>query len=246
MVEELIKTPPLKKYNYGIIHYDMQDNEGSDVALIYQPKHFKPTHTEAIKVDFKEKNYSSRDILQVKGQLRGELVTIYVNHWPPRSRTRKGRSDDSRLRSAATALRREINKQQATDPDAKIIVLGDFDAEPNAAVMKEVLKANGRPNPYYKEELFNTHYLPFVSGQGTYVGRGGIQMLDQVLVSKSLLNNEEGLQYVYGSEGVYNPENIKFLFGKYKDTPSGTFSGNRYLGGYSDHFPVYIQLRKKK
>ena len=33
--------------------------------------------------------------------------------------------------------------------------------------------------------------------------------------------------------------------GRKKGLPFRTFSGRRYLGGYSDHFPVYINLRKK-
>ncbi|GAB3534789.1 endonuclease [Pontibacter brevis] len=246
VVEELVNTPPLRKYDYNVIHYDMPDEQGLDVALIYQPKHFKPTYTQAIPIAFGGGNYTSRDILQVKGELRGELVTIYVTHWPPRTRTRAGRQDDSRLRTAAKTLRQHIDQQLEADPNAKIIVLGDFDAEPDAAVMKEVLQATGRPDPSYKEELFNTHYLTFVNGAGSYANEGDFKMLDQILVSKSLLNEEAGLQYVRGSAGIHAPNHSMFLFGKYRGTPSRTYSGTLYLGGYSDHFPVYIQLRRKR
>lgn len=246
VVEELVNTSPLKKFDYNVIHYEMPDEQGLDVALIYQPKHFKPTSTQAIPIKFSEGSYTSRDILQVKGELRGELVTIYVTHWPPRSRTRSGRQDDSRLRNVARTLRQQIEQQQKADPKTRIIVLGDFDAEPDATVMKEVLNATGRPDPAYKEELYNTHYLSFVNGAGTYANEGDFKVLDQILVSKSLMTNEAGLQYVRGSAGIHTPDFSKFLFGKYKDTPSRTFSGNLYLGGYSDHFPVYIQLRRKR
>lgn len=246
VVEELVNTPPLRKFNYEVIHYDMPDEQGLDVALIYQPKHFNPTYTESISINTGETEYSTRDILQVKGEFRGELITVYVNHWPARSRTRAGRQNDSRLRSAAQTLRQQIDQQQEADPNAKIIVLGDFNVDPDGAVMTEVLNATGRPDPSYKEELFNTHYLPFVNGFGSYPGQGDPLMPDQILISKSLLHNEEGLQYVHGSAGIYNPNNIKYLFGKYKDTPIRTFSGNLYIGGYSDHFPIYIQLRKKR
>ncbi|MFD2998790.1 endonuclease/exonuclease/phosphatase family protein [Pontibacter toksunensis] len=246
VVEELVNTSPLKKFDYNVIHYDMPDEQGLDVALIYQPKHFKPTATQAIPIKFSEGNYSSRDILQVKGELRGEPVTIYVTHWPPRNRTRSGRQDDTRLRNAARTLRQQIEQQQKVDPNTKIIVLGDFDAEPDAAVMKEVLNATGRPDPAYKEELFNTHYLSFVNRAGTYANEGDFKVLDQILVSKSLLTNNTGLQYVRGSAGIHAPDFSKFLFGKYKDTPNRTYSGNLYIGGYSDHFPVYIQLQRKR
>lgn len=245
VLEELIDTPPLRKYGYNIIHRDMDGPQGLDVALIYRPKLFKPSATESISVSL-EDGYKTRDILQVKGELRGELVTVYVNHWPLQTRTRRGRTNGSRQRTAATTLRREIEKQQAADPNAKIIVMGDFDAEPKSEVMQKSLLATGRPNPAYSKELFNTHFISYVNGLGSYLYRGDFQMLDQILISKSLLNGQGGLQYVRGSAGIHNPVSIKYTFGKYRESPTPTFQNNIYLGGYSDHFPVYIQLRKEK
>ncbi|MDB9961500.1 endonuclease, partial [Oceanihabitans sp.] len=32
--------------------------------------------------------------------------------------------------------------------------------------------------------------------------------------------------------------------GKYKGSPFRTYAGKKYKGGYSDHFPVYITLKK--
>jgi len=32
--------------------------------------------------------------------------------------------------------------------------------------------------------------------------------------------------------------------GKYKGQPFRTYIGKKYMGGFSDHFPVYIQLKK--
>jgi hypothetical protein len=245
VVEELVNTSPLRKHKLGVVHFDMPDAQGLDIALLYNPKHFKPTSTDAIKINFEGKNYSSRDILRVRGELRGERVTVYVNHWPSNG-LGNGRQSESRLRSAATTLRREITNQQAADPNAKIIVMGDFGTEPSAAAMEKVLKATGRPDPTYKEELYNTHYLTYVNGRGSYAAQGDFRMSDQILVSKSLLLDESGLQFVRGSAGIHDAPEAKFLFGKYRDTPRRTWSGNLYLGGYSDHFPVYIQLRRER
>lgn len=246
VVEDLLNTSPLRKLGYSIVHHEMPDEQGLDLALLYKPKVFKPTSTQSIEIDFKGRDFASRDILQVKGEFRGELVTLYVNHWPARTRTRRGKQDDSRAREAAAALHAEIEKQQATDPNAHIIVLGDFDVEPRSAAMQQVLKATGRPNPAYNKELFNTHYLSYVNGLGSYHYRGDFQMLDQILISKSLIDEKGPLEYVKGSAGIYSPVLIKYTFGKYKEAPISTFTGSRYVGGYSDHFPVYIQVRKSK
>lgn len=245
VLEELLETSPLRKSGYKFIHQDMADAQGLDIALLYKPRLFKPTSTNYIKIGFKERNYTSRDILQVKGELQGEPVTIYVNHWPPRSGSIGNRQDESRLQAAAATLRQEIDKQQKADPNAKIIVLGDFDAEPRSKVMQQTLKATGRPNPNYKEELFNTHYILFVNGLGSYAYRGDFQMLDQILISKSLIDPNEGLEYVRGSAKIYDPVFIKYTLGKFKESPRSTYSSTVYLGGYSDHFPVFIQVRRK-
>ncbi|WP_139307864.1 endonuclease/exonuclease/phosphatase family protein [Pontibacter flavimaris] len=246
VLDDLLATSPLRKLGYSVIHRDMADEQGLDIALLYKARFFKPTSTQYIKINFKERGYTSRDILQVKGELQGELVTIYVNHWPPRGRTGRGRQDESRLQAAAATLRQEIDKQQKADPNAKIIVMGDFDAEPRSDVLQQTLKATGRPNPAYNEELFNTHFISFVNGLGSYAYRGDFQMLDQVMVSKSFIDPKAGLEYVRGSAKIYDPVTIKYTLGKFKEAPRSTYSGTVYLGGYSDHFPVFIQVRRVK
>lgn len=244
VLQDLLRSPALKKYKYEYIHFDSGDEQGLDLALLYKPKDFKVEKQLSIKVDYPG-NYTSKDILQVNGKLQGQPLTIFVNHWPPRATTRRGQQDDSRLRAAAATLRKEINAIQASNPDANIIVMGDFDAEPRTAVMEKVLIATGRPNPYYKEELFNTFYMHYVNGLGSYYSRGDFKMLDQILISKSLIGGNQ-LEYVRGSAKIHDPEELKFLYGKYKNTPLPTFSGNTYFGGASDHFPVFIKVRKAR
>ncbi len=42
VLEDLIKTPFLTPYDYGIIHIDSPDERGVDVALLYQKALFTP------------------------------------------------------------------------------------------------------------------------------------------------------------------------------------------------------------
>ncbi|WP_347156589.1 endonuclease/exonuclease/phosphatase family protein [Pontibacter chitinilyticus] len=245
VLQDLVNSPELRKSKYSFIHYDMADEQGLDIALLYKPKAFKPTAQQRIPISANGSNLQTRDILQVSGLLQGQPITLFVNHWPPRTRTRRGMQDDSHLRAAAATLRKKIDALQAADKKVRIVVMGDFDTEPRTDVLEKVLKASGRPNPYYDQELFNAFYLPYVNGLGTYFSHGDFKMLDQIMVSKSLIDGE-GLEYIRGSAQIFDPERIKFLYGKYKNSPLSTFSGTTYFGGYSDHFPVYIQLRKVK
>ena len=242
VLQDLLNTPQLRRLKYEYIHFETDDPQGLDVALLYKPKTFKVETQRSIKVDYGDK-FASKGILQVNGKLQGQPVTFFVNHWPARPLTRRGQQDDSRLRTAAATLRKEINAIQAANPNADIVVMGDFDAEPRSKVMEEVLQATGRPNPYYNEELFNAFYMHYVNGLGSYFSRGDFKMLDQILVSKSMISGG-GLEFVRGSAKIHDPEELKFLYGKYKNTPLPTFSGTTYFGGASDHFPVFIKVRK--
>ena len=243
VLEDLVHTPPLKKKKFAIIHFESEDPLGLDVAMLYNPKLFKPSYQKVIRVEYPQRNFKGKDILQVKGELAGEYVTVYVNHWPANyGNERQGQRN---RRAAAARLRKQIDADLKENPDANILVLGDFDEEPKSAILQQVLKANGRPNPNYRDELFNTFYTNYVQGLGSFYKRGDFKMLDQVLVSKGLLDRK-GLEYVMGSAHIHNPEFLKYTFGKYKNTPRTTYNGTTYIGGYSDHFPVFIRLRKEK
>ncbi len=242
VLQELVNTSPLKKKKLGIIHSESGDPLGLDVALLYNPRQFKISLQKAIKIDYPG-NFTGKDILQVKGTLSGEPVTIYVNHWPPNYGN--ARQGERNRRVAAAKLREMIDTDLKADPNAHIIVMGDFDEEPKSEILHDILKANGRPDPSYKDELFNTFYINYVQGLGSYYRRGDFIMLDQIMISKGLLNTK-GLEFVRGSAQIHDPEFMKYTFGKYKNTPRTTYNGTTYIGGFSDHFPVYIQLHLKK
>jgi hypothetical protein len=70
-------------------------------------------------------------------------------------------------------------------------------------------------------------------------------MLDQIIISNTMLNNSI-FKYDCDSFEVLKPEFIIQQSGKYQGTPLPTYGGRKYLGGYSDHFPVGANFIKKK
>jgi len=68
-------------------------------------------------------------------------------------------------------------------------------------------------------------------------------MLDQFMISFSLLHNKKGIRC--HDAFIFNPDFIQEQDEKYKGAPFRTFVGNKYLGGYSDHFPILLILSKK-
>ena len=79
---------------------------------------------------------------------------------------------------------------------------------------------------------------------GSYRYRGEWQTLDHVIVSGSLLNGESGVR-ASRKMSVYDAgflmEEERGMFGI---RPKPTYRGPRYIGGYSDHLPVFIDLKK--
>ncbi len=67
-------------------------------------------------------------------------------------------------------------------------------------------------------------------------------MLDQLVISQPLLNARKGLSYQPGATYIYSPDWLQQT-GDYAGYPNRTYVGPRYLGGYSDHFPVYMPLQ---
>jgi len=241
VLEDLLKTERLKSKNYGIIHFDSPDKRGIDVAMLYKRDVFKPILEKNIPISFaNEPDFKTRDILLVSGQLRGEPVHFIWSHFPSR---RGGQQESEPYRKAVgRQIRVVIDEIFREQPQAKILVGGDFNDLPENASVKTEL--NAKPNPdYSKKELFNPTYELMTHGKGTYNYRGKWQMLDQVLLSEGWINTRTGFQYIQRSTKVYAPEFLKQQTdNQYKGNPDRTFAGAKYLKGYSDHFPIYAQF----
>ncbi len=245
VLEDLISTESLKSGDYGIIHKNSPDMRGIDVALLYQKQHFKVLETEFIRVnfpDFIEKDYTSRDILHAKGKLsNGEILHIFVNHWPSR-RGGLQQSEPKRL-FVAQHVKLAVNDILEKDPKALIVLMGDFNDEPNNSSIASVLGALPDNSAAIDGLLYNCFYSMDKDKKGSYNYRGNWNMLDQFIVSGYLKDPTAPLM-------VKNPTIHRYEWlmyqGKNGPTPNRTYGGPNYYGGYSDHLPVSIELIGRK
>ena len=77
---------------------------------------------------------------------------------------------------------------------------------------------------------------------GSYKYRGVWGMLDQIIVSVSLLMHGS-TTLVARAATLYAPPWLLMEDSKYGDNkPYSTFYGWRYQGGYSDHLPIYVDV----
>ena len=235
VIKDLVNTKYLKDQGYGIVHYDALDERGIEVAMLYRKEDFELIDAKSIPLflfnDEGVRDYT-RDILLVKGKLKGELIYCIVNHWPSR---RKGTEETQPKRiKAAERVREIISEIIPKKPDARIIVMGDFNDNPDNISVKKHLVSSDLYNPF--ESLFD-------KGRGTATRDKEWYLFDQIMFSKTLFDESESL--VFRKAYIFNEYFLKSWKGKRKGSPFRTYIGKWHQGGYSDHFPVYITVEKK-
>jgi exonuclease III len=237
VVHDLANSADLRKHHYDFVHYDSPDDRGIDVALLYNKQFFELLGSENFPLyleDTQGKRDYTRDILVVYGNLNGELVHILVNHWPSRGEG-KEKSEFKRIEAAKLA-KNIINEIQAKSFDAKIIIMGDFNDDPTSKSIKEHLVTEDFYNPM--ESLLDRDSV----GSLTYKSKWNL--FDQIIITKNFLKPESGKHHLKYAE-VFNKEWLKIFRGKLKGSPFRTYIGPWYQGGFSDHFPVYLYLKKE-
>jgi len=244
VVEDLLNTEKLKKFGYSIIHQDSPDRRGIDVAFVYKKAIFKPTFQKAYTINFPEEpDLRTRHFLLVSGVFADrDTLHFIVNHWP--SRWGGTAKSEYKRMYVASRVREVIDFIFAIDAKSKIIIMGDFNDEPANQSIYGILKAKEKPSGLISAELYNPMYQLEKENLGSYKFRDDWNMLDQIILSQSLLN-KNSLHYQDNSATVFSPEWLKQHESKWEGNPMRTFGGKKYLGGYSDHFPVYITLSVK-
>lgn len=240
VLEDLIGTEKLRKKNYGIVHENSPDKRGIDVALLYQKKEFVPLFHKMIRVSLDgDSSFITRDIMLVKGLLRKKPLYVFVNHWP----SRRGGEEISEVKrlAAAKAARFSVDSILKSDSKAAIVLMGDFNDEPGDSSIAKVLGASASHDKS-EEPLFNTMASLKAKGDGSHNFSSKWHMLDQIIVSKQLILSNKGLRLRKESSSVYRPIWMQDKNPKYQGSPFRTYAGSRYLGGYSDHFPVFCVL----
>ena len=237
VLEDLIKAGKLKGRNYAIIHEESPDYRGIDVALIYRKDAFKEIAHEVLPVTFPDDpEFKTRDILHVTGKMRNKTVHIFVNHWP----SRIGGEDKTEPKRvlAASVLKKRVDQILVQDPKARIIIMGDMNDEPANKSLHETL---GAAAPGSGAALVNLMMPDDVAGKGTYFYSGNWNMLDNLVVSEAVLKGK-GMKVEDEKGNVFSNDWMIYTNKNGDKTPNRSYVGNKYVGGVSDHFPVYFKM----
>ena len=221
-----------KKRDYKIIQYESPDERGIDNALMYDSNRFEVISSRPIPNTLPGGD-KTRDILYVKGKYAGEIVHLFVNHWP----SNYGGREKAIPKRAATAqlIVREILSILSLDASSEIILVGDFNEDPDEMNVQS-LKTVGLSS--LMEPMLGK------PKKGTYVYRGEDLFYDQIIVHESL-RDQVGLVLVPESTYILDLPKYRQQEGNYKHFPYRFWAGNNLLGGYSDHLAVRIEITKK-
>ncbi len=242
VLEDLIYSTYLSKHNYGIVHEESPDARGIDVCLIYRKETISILDYEYWVPAENNETFSSRSVLYAKCGIADDTLHLIVNHWPSR---RGGVLAGERLRRVISGMIRMKADSIAlnSSSDAKIVITGDFNCTPEDKVIQSLVyasRSDAADNPASLANLSEPHAL---SGSGTYRYMGIWEMIDQIIISKSLLSGRPGLNTGPERFRIFDQEFLLRKDPSYPGlSPYSTYRGYRYQGGYSDHLPVILDL----
>lgn len=240
VVEDLAKTPPLDRGHYTVVHQDSPDERGIDVALLVDGNH--ATVGEAVWLDVDLGTDRTRDILHATVEMRGSgSMDVFVNHWPSRREGEK-LSAPKRM-TAAKTLREEVDRLLAMTAQARIIIMGDLNDEPQDASLRKGLRTADPVSDDNEADLYDLVRMDKQEPIGSISYNGKWQYFDHMVVSRALaFPTKGGLRAV--SAASLKDARLIFHHPRYGDQPNRTFSGHGdyHANGYSDHLPVVLRL----
>jgi len=240
VLADLVNNTPLSKYNYRIIHANSPDKRGIDVAVLYNSARVKLLDSKYYGIA--RPGLFTRDILYFKAKLGIDTCHFFMNHWPSRS---AGQLETEPYRFfVASRLRYILDSLFLDCPGAKIVIMGDFNDEPWDISLYERLRAKTDIRNPQSDYLYNLSKAP-QSGKlkGTVKFRGEWTLFDQVIVSGRLLGSE-GLRVQSDDFHIFAASFLLVADEQYNGfKPFRTYNGYQYQGGYSDHLPVYVDLK---
>ena len=230
---EKIAVNFFKERSYKVIGFESPDSRGIDNYIMYDSDKLELIEYNKITVKFYGSDYVTRDILHGSFNFEGEQIDMFVNHWPSR-RGGEERSQPRRV-TAASTLKRYLDSLAVERNSPDFIIVGDFNDEPDNYSLETILSA-GKINEENKL-LYNLAWDKFEDGLGTHHYGKEFNMLDQIIISKFLIDSI-GVDYINDSFEIVRDDFFIYKEGKNKDAIIPSFANGKFLGGYSDHLPV--------
>lgn len=235
VIQDLLKNHVF--WNYDFIHYESMDERGVDVALLYDKTKIEVLHSEPISYFFKIDNGNpnafdtTRDVLFCKLKFNDIIFNVFVLHLPSK------REHDVNKPKREYILKElgERISEIVVNSDEVVIVCGDFNENPDNDIVKHITIDKN-----FNTILTNPYLNLYMNGvYSTFHNKSGL-LFDQIMLSGQFFNQNSSLQFKKAT--VFNVEKLSSWDRIFKNRPFRTYAGTRYLGGYSDHYPVLVEI----
>ena len=232
VIEDIILGDALKDIPYRVCHFDSPDKRGIDVALIFRNDHFQLKEARAFAA---HTNSPTRDILMVKGILHNKPLSIIVVHLPSRIGGERF-TEPSRI-ACAKQIKALADSLIYKEQNLGLIIMGDMNDNPKDRSLKEILCAQTKvKNISSPHDLYNPFAKLHRQGQGTTYYNGRWNMYDNIIISGNILLTERKVSnikpFVFKLPSLLNS----------KGKPLPTYRDLEYIGGISDHLPIFVDI----
>ena len=184
----------------------------------------------------------ARATLEVQLEIDGATLYVFANHW--KSGASDAATEPTRVANART-LRARLDEILKADPNADIILGGDFNSQYNqkqryramkTTALNDVLGSQGNELAVRSPQraLYNLWYELPAAERGSDTFRGEWGTLMHLIVSRGLYDFR-GIQYVDNS---FRVAKFRGLNADDKGLPVRWSNDGPAGGGFSDHFPV--------
>jgi len=228
--------------NYAIEHHDTQDKRGIDVGFIYDADLF---NVEAQFSHVVMRRTATRDILQVNFRTRqNRLLVIIGNHWPARS---GGKLETAGYRAIAGETLAYFHQRimEVHGTDTPVLAVGDFNDNPYDKSLVDYSLSTQSLTKVINSRIprfFNLMWPYAGQRLGTHYFDNFPDILDQFLANKNMVKGN--------SEIMVLPDSVEIIrFPEMVDTgdyPKPIIFGGMgkpvNLNGFSDHFPIAVDL----
>ena len=234
VLEDLVTEPALVPATYAICHYDSPDERGIDVALLYRPDKFHLQGSKAIPANT---GNPTRDILTAWGTLDNEPIFTAIVHWP--SRIGGVKFTEPQRIACAEQLRAIVDSVQHHNPATKIIIMGDMNDNPRNKSISKALHAEHKTKNLTHADL----YTPFGNTKrGSSVYDDKWNHYDNIILSGNMFHGA-GLHLYTTNKNAGQIFSHPDMLDK-RGYPLPTYRGTEYMGGTSDHLPIYVIIGK--
>jgi len=222
--------------DYAIDYYESPDPRGIDIGLAWNPATVKCNGSKPYTVK-PDDGRGTRFVVAAGFTVSGHPFAVVLNHWPSRSFDVSW-SESKRI-AAAKVTRHIVDSLRTRNPLADVIVMGDFNDQPDNRSLREVLGSSFDRNAVLhpgNRLLYNC--WNDTSSPGSYYYRKHWERIDQILVSAGLLNGH-GLSIGRNAFRVFS---IPEMFDRHGKGLYQTYEKGKFRGGYSDHLPLLLKI----